>query len=186
MAALIWDLGDTLVTRPPGGQDLRPLATYPEVALRPGVREVLDQLRDRGHQHAILSNTAASDSAAVRQLLLRLNIADRFQIVHATQSELDPSRPGKPDPEVFHRLLAEWRMPVRDAIMVGNTWDHDVLGAQAAGITAIFLTNPQVSVRHDTTTPLRAPPWVLPVWDVADVPQAVALLTTIARQSDLA
>lgn len=176
MTAIIWDLGDTLVTRPPGGQDLRPLATYPEVVLRPGVGAVLDQLSDHGHRHAILSNTAASDSAAVRQLLLRLGIADRFVVVHATQSELDPSRPGKPDPEVFHRLLAEWQVPVQDAVMVGNTWDHDVLGAHAAGMSAIFLTNPAVSVRRDWTTPLSAPPWVLPVWDVDDVPNAVALL----------
>ena len=185
---VIWDLGDTLITRPPGGQDVQPLTSYAEIHLRPGARAVLESLVARGSHHAVLSNTAASTSADARRLLRRLGVLDLFEVVIATASELDPSRPGKPDPVVFHQLLQAWGRPaapvregggVRDVVMVGNTWAHDVLGATRAGIAAIFLTNPAVSVRHPDDPPAACPPWVIPVWDLPAVPRAVHLLNQL-------
>ncbi|MDA8199097.1 MAG: HAD hydrolase-like protein [Thermaerobacter sp.] len=181
---VIWDLGDTLITRPPGGQDLRPLTSYPDIQLRPGARAVLDSLAAGGSHHAVLSNTAASTSADARRLLLRLGVLDLFEIVIATASELDPSRPGKPDAVVFHQLLQAWgrsgaHMGARDVVMVGNTWAHDVLGATRAGIAAIFLTNPAISVRHPHDPPAACPPWVIPVWDLPAVPRAVQILDQV-------
>ncbi len=188
---VIWDLGDTLITRPPGGQDLRPLTEYPEIQLRAGARPALERLAARGCRHAVLSNTAASTSADVRRLLRRLGVLDWFDVVMATASELDPSRPGKPDAAVFHQVLAAWGHPAAqegnpatagpaleggDVVMVGNTWAHDVLGATGAGIAAIFLTNPAISVRRPSDPPAACPPWVIPVWDLSDVPCAVQLL----------
>lgn len=182
---VIWDLGDTLITRPPGGQDLKPLTSYPEVQLRPGARAVLESLAAGGSHHAVLSNTAASTSADARRLLLRLGVLDLFEVVIATASELDPSRPGKPDPVVFNQLLQAWGQPAaqvgdrgeaREVVMVGNTWAHDVLGATRAGIAAIFLTNPAISVRHPEDPSATCPPWVIPVWDLPAVPRAVQLL----------
>lgn len=182
---VIWDLGDTLITRPPGGQDLLPLTSYPGIELRPGAHAVLESLAAAGSHHAVLSNTAASTSADARRLLLRLGVLKLFEVVVATASELDPSRPGKPDPLVFHQLLQEWGRPAADAVMVGNTWAHDVLGATGAGIAAIFLTNPAVSVRHRDDPRAACPPWVIPVWDLPAVPQAVQLLNQLRAASNM-
>ena len=108
----------------------------------------MESLAAAGSHHAVLSNTAARHSADARRLLLRLGGLDLFDVVVATASELDLSRPGKPEPVVFHRLLREWGRPAADVVMVGNTWAQDVLGATRAGIAAIYLTNPAISVRH--------------------------------------
>jgi hypothetical protein len=42
------DLGDTLLTPPPGGRDLRPLDEHFQIRLRPGVAETLQRLSQLG------------------------------------------------------------------------------------------------------------------------------------------
>lgn len=95
---VIWDLGDTLITRPPGGQDLRPLTEYPEIQLRAGARPALERLAARGCRHAVLSNTAASTSADVRRLLRRLGVLDWFDVVMAPRPSWIRRAPASPMP----------------------------------------------------------------------------------------
>jgi len=66
-------------------------------------------------------------------------------------------------------------------VMVGNSWDNDVMGANRSGIDAIWLTNPEISTRADTRLLVQCPPWVVPVWDLSDVPEALEILRRIAR-----
>ncbi|MFD1673356.1 HAD family hydrolase [Alicyclobacillus fodiniaquatilis] len=173
---VIWDLGETLVTPPNGGQDLQPLDLCMEIALRSGVVETLETIRQSGCVQAVLSNTATSDSDAARRLLERLGIASYFTFIYATQSELDDNKPEKPDPVVFELVLNALGIQAHQAVMVGNSWDNDILGANRSGLHAIWLKNPAVAARRDETTPVQSPPWIVPVWDVADVPQALGVL----------
>lgn len=176
---VIWDLGDTLVTPPNGGRDLQPLDLYQEIELRPGAREVLADVRDMGLGQAVLSNTAASDSEAARRLLRRLDVDGHFAYVFATQSELTRDRPQKPDAVVFRGVLEALGARAEEAVMVGNSWDNDILGANASGLHALWLTNPVVSCRLDLATMVDAPPWIVPVWDLADVPDALRALNAV-------
>ncbi|RIV25900.1 HAD family hydrolase [Alicyclobacillaceae bacterium I2511] len=173
---VIWDLGDTINTRPPGGQDLKPLDEYPEIELRPGVISVLQQVQQLGCVQAVLSNTSVSDSVVAQRMLSRLGIKHFFSQVYATASELDTSKPGKPDAIVFKRVLDAVGVVASEAVMVGNTWESDILGANRCGIHALFLQNPDVMMRTDFTTPVQMPPWIVPVWDVVDIPQALHIL----------
>lgn len=66
---VIWDLGETLTTPPNSRMDVKPLTEYPEIELREHVLEVLETINNMGLKHAILSNTATSDSDVVRELL---------------------------------------------------------------------------------------------------------------------
>ncbi len=173
---VIWDLGDTLVTPPAGGQDLQPLDQCMEIQLRPDVVVMLKQLADLGYIQAVLSNTATSDSIAARRMLDRLGIADYFAFIYATQSELTHDKPQKPNPKVFDIVRSALAITPEQAVMVGNSWDNDVIGANRSGIHAIWLRNPLVSVRMKPTTAIKMPPWIIPVWDVGDVLQAIQLL----------
>jgi FMN phosphatase YigB (HAD superfamily) len=173
---IVWDLGGTLITPPPGGQDLVPLSRYPSIALRPSAAFVLEQLSQAGFRHAILSNTATTDASDARRVLLRLGVLQHFDVVVATQSELDPDRPGKPDAAVFRDVLRAWGVRPDHAVMVGNTFEHDVVGANRAGLHAVFLTNPEVSVPRSDPTALLTPPWTIPAFDLSDVVRAVHLL----------
>lgn len=176
---VIWDLGDTAITPPFGGQDLKPLDQCLDVHLRPGVAEALQVLSNQGYIQAVLSNTATSDSHSARRLLARLGIAEFFRFIYATQSELTHDKPEKPSPEAFHVVLSALNIRPHQAVMVGNSWDNDVLGANRSGIHAIWLTNAAVSVRRDTSTPIQSPPWILPVRDVDRVPHAIEMLQDV-------
>ncbi|HEY5792402.1 MAG TPA: HAD family hydrolase [Chthoniobacterales bacterium] len=59
---------------------------------------------------------------------------------------------GKPKPEIFQRLLAELGVEAGEAVMVGNSLERDIAGANAAGITSIWL-KVAGSEEHFETTP---------------------------------
>lgn len=170
---VIWDLGDTLVTPPADGRDLRPLDQYQNIVLRPGAAVALERVRRAGLTQAVLSNTTVSGDEDARRLLARLGVRQYFRKVVATASESDPSRPGKPAPEVFEQVLDALGVRAEAAVMVGNTWDTDILGANGAGLHALWLQAPAVCVRADWQRPVHIPPWILPVGDVAGVPAAL-------------
>lgn len=79
---------------------------------------------------------------------------------------------GKPDEAIFAHALAQARARPEEAIMVGDSWHRDVLGATGAGLRAVWV-NPSgapppalapgaaVSVVHD----LRDLPRVLDEWE---------------------
>lgn len=173
---VIWDLGETISTPPPGGMDLKPLDEYTNIKLREGVNETLQRISHMGLSQAVLSNTARSDSEAVRKLLRKLGIIDQFSYILATNSELDDGKPEKPDQVVFERTLNALNVNANETIMIGNTWDTDILGANRSGLHAIWLQNPLVSSRKDWNTKLVVPPWIIPVWDVNAVPEAIKVL----------
>ncbi|MFB5188983.1 HAD family hydrolase [Alicyclobacillus fastidiosus] len=173
---VIWDLGDTLITPPNGGQDLQPLDQCMEVHLRPGAQGILRKVSELGYVQAILSNTATSDSRTVRRLLTRLCVENYFEFIYATQSELSHDKPEKPDPMVFDIVLDALGILPEQSVMVGNSWDNDVLGANRSGMHACWLVNQSVSVRKNVTSRVESPPFVIPVYDIADVPDALQLL----------
>ncbi len=72
---------------------------------------------------------------------------------------------GKPDTEVFSLVLEGLGASPEQSVMVGDSWQRDVLGARAAGMTAIW-----VSHGRPRPDPL---PEVVVVPDVAHVGQAM-------------
>jgi putative hydrolase of the HAD superfamily len=45
---------------------------------------------------------------------------------------------SKPDPRIFEIALARAGCAAEEAVMVGDSWTNDILGARAAGIRAIW------------------------------------------------
>lgn len=45
----------------------------------------------------------------------------------------------KPDPRIFEEALSLMRVPASDAVMVGDSLAHDVLGAHRVGMRAVWL-----------------------------------------------
>lgn len=179
---VIWDLGETINTLPPTGMDYKPLYQYPEIQLREGALEALQKVKELGYKQAVLSNTAVSDSSSTRKMLDNLGVLHFFTYVFATNSELTPDKPEKPDSSVFEHVLTELSINSNEAVMVGNTWDTDIVGANKVGMHSIWIQHPEVSHRKDITTKLQVPPWIIPVWDVADVPLALQILMNLDAQ----
>lgn len=45
---------------------------------------------------------------------------------------------SKPDPEIFQIALRRLRVGAPEAVMVGDAWENDIAGAEAAGIRAVW------------------------------------------------
>jgi FMN phosphatase YigB (HAD superfamily) len=47
---------------------------------------------------------------------------------------------GKPDPAVFAYAIDRLGASPRDTVMVGDSWERDVLGALGAGLSAVWVS----------------------------------------------
>ena len=118
----------------------------PEEALwqpYPDAANTLKLLKQQGYRLGLYSN--ATDDALVQRVV--------------NQSGLRPwlsptfSSAGwgwrKPKPELFHIIAARWSLPAHEIIVVGDTLDADILGAQNAGMRGILVTMDENPVNND-------------------------------------
>ncbi|MBA2262878.1 MAG: HAD-IA family hydrolase [Solirubrobacterales bacterium] len=98
---------------------------YPEV---PGV---LRALRAAGHPLIVVSNWDVS----LHGVLADTGLAALVDGVLTSAQE----RVAKPDPELFARALALAEREAGGALHVGDSVEHDVAGARAAGIAAVLV-----------------------------------------------
>lgn len=111
-------------------------ANYPErdptnVTFLPGAETALEALSDT-YRLGIVSNGAVVTQRAKIEIL---DIGDFFEVeIFAT-----PEKALKPDPEPFYRALDAFDMTKTQAIHIGNSIASDIVGAQAAGLPAVWL-----------------------------------------------
>ena len=62
---------------------------------------------------------------------------------------------NKPDPRIFHHALRQSGVDVTEAIMIGDTYETDILGARSAGIDQVYFrsTHPE---EHTATFKISA------------------------------
>jgi putative hydrolase of the HAD superfamily len=98
----------------------------------PDAPGALEAARARELQVVVASNWDVS----LHELLARLQLAPLLDGI-VTSAEVGAS---KPSPEVFERALQLAGVASDDAIHVGDSVEHDVIGAQNAGIEPILLS----------------------------------------------
>jgi len=93
---------------------------------------VLDELKRRGLLVAVISNT---EDGRAREALAAAGLAERFDLV------VDSHLVGlsKPDPAIFRHALELLNVEPHEAVFVGDSYAHDALAAQAAGLRAVLL-----------------------------------------------
>jgi phosphoglycolate phosphatase len=96
----------------------------------PGVREALEELRDR--RMAVLTNKPVRFS---REMLARLGIASCFAYIYGGNSF--PQK--KPDPIGVNKLMDDLKTPPRQTMMVGDS-DTDVLTGRNARVWTCGVT----------------------------------------------
>lgn len=111
-------------------------ANYPkrnptDVRFLPGAEMALETLSEK-YRLGIVSNGAA---ATQRLKIETLDIGDFFEVeVFAT-----PEEEIKPDPKPFYRALDAFGVDQTQAVHIGNSMASDIVGAQAAGLPAVWL-----------------------------------------------
>ena len=115
---------------------LRAYYAYSESLWRPvpGLHETLGRLTASGYKLAMISN--ASDEGNVQRLIDGANLRPYFDpiIVSAAVGV------RKPSPRIFEMVLEQWRLPASECVMVGDTLEADILGAQVAGLHNVWIT----------------------------------------------
>ncbi|HXT36274.1 MAG TPA: HAD family hydrolase, partial [Chloroflexota bacterium] len=76
---------------------------------------------------------------------------------------------GKPDPRIFSAVLERLRLRPDQAVMVGNSLGHDIMGARAAGIGSIWINRageavPTGCAPDATISSLSELPLLLATW----------------------
>ena len=100
--------------------------------LYPGAAELLGTLRARGRGVWLLSN---AQSIFTRQELNQLGIAHLFDGIYLSSDY----GCKKPDPRFFQFLLQEQGIDPKTAVMVGNDGVCDIEGAQAVGLSTVYI-----------------------------------------------
>lgn len=116
---------------------------YP--TLRPLVRrrretpQFMRWLFDRGYQVVVATNPAVAESATLMRMAWGGVPADEFPFAWITTPET--MHFGKPHPEYFEEILLNIGVNADEAIMVGDDWDQDIVGAVTCGMHAYWVTN---------------------------------------------
>jgi HAD superfamily hydrolase (TIGR01509 family) len=103
----------------------------------PDALPMLRELSDGGLRSGMFSN--ATDDLFIQRLV------DRFGF----RRWLDPALSSagtdirKPDPAAFAPILAAWNLPPSSVVVVGDTLDADILGAQRAGMRSVWIRSRQ-------------------------------------------
>lgn len=131
---LLLDWGDTLMLDFP--QFNGPMATWPQVEMVQGADEVLRKLRSTWRL-VLATNAVDSSDVEIRKALSRVGLDVLIEEIYCF------GRVGyrKPSPEFFAFILRDLRLKPDDVIMVGDSLENDVLGANRAGIHAVWLNH---------------------------------------------
>jgi HAD superfamily hydrolase (TIGR01549 family) len=111
----------------------------------PGAKELLHLLRNRGLKTAIISNNLVDEQMDKLQHIGLMNLLDSLTISEEAGF-------AKPDSRIFQIALDRLYCKPEEAVMIGDAWENDILGARNAGIASIwyncYLTEPP-----DTSVP---------------------------------
>ncbi|MBM3933106.1 MAG: HAD family hydrolase [SAR202 cluster bacterium] len=130
-------------------------------ALYPDTELAIARLRALGYKLAIVSNGSHQ-----RDYAHRLGIARCFYAV-VSSTEIGYR---KPMPEVFHAALEKLGVSAEEAIMIGDSYEADVLCARAAGIEALHLIRDP-----ETVSLMNDPETIADLWGVVRHLESVAV-----------
>jgi len=102
------------------------------VAPRPGLYEMLQALRDRGVHVGSASNADCDQFESM---------VDALEVRHLFDSLLcsEDAQSCKPDQRIFQIALERAGCAPHEAIFVGDTPDHDIVGAERAGMRTLLI-----------------------------------------------
>ncbi len=106
--------------------------------LLPGAADAVQRLAQE-MPLAIISDTAFSPGAVLRELMEQVGILDQF----AAFVFSDETGVAKPDPIAFERALAQVGAEPRNAVHIGDIERTDVQGARGVGMRAVLYRNPE-------------------------------------------
>ncbi len=162
---ILFDWGDTVMKNFPDFEG--PMHLWPHVEPVPGIRTALRSLQPTSIL-ALATNAADSEEDDIRKALDRCDLGEFFEVVFCFR-KLGIRKPHK---AFYGAVLEGLRLPAQSVFMVGDTFESDVLAANAVGIAAVWF-NPSSEETH--SGPLHNT-----VRDLNSVPQALRALGALS------
>ena len=134
------------------------------LAVYPDVFAALNTLREQRYELGIISNWPAT----LEQTLQRSGLRDYFSVVVGSGNV----GYAKPHPQIFKIAAERMAIDPRDALYIGDSLEHDVAGARAAGMDVVLLDRDDLSPSHR--------PRIL---SLAQLPQLLEYNSAVKRES---
>ncbi|MDD4847240.1 MAG: HAD-IA family hydrolase [Bacteroidales bacterium] len=131
MKAIIFDWGDTVMRDFP--EKPGPMYTWDTVLWIPGMKNVLESLKNN-YTLIIATNAGESDTDAMKRALRRIDAEKYFRYFYSSK-DLGVE---KPDKRFFINIATEVGIDPEDMMMVGNSYEKDIIGASIAGMKTVF------------------------------------------------
>ncbi|MBN1963871.1 MAG: HAD family hydrolase [Anaerolineae bacterium] len=128
---IVFDFGNTVMREIPDFDGK--MVDAPHVEAMPHVEEALRALRP-DYRLVMASNANLSRSADIRAALRRVGLDGYFEII-LSSADLGVN---KPDPAFFHKVLEACGCTPGETVMVGDTFEKDVVGAKNVGMRAVW------------------------------------------------
>lgn len=122
-----------------------PMWTWPRIKVMPDVPDTLAALRPHWTL-ALATNAEASEEVDIRKALERGKIAHYFDHIYCYRK----LRYKKPSPAFFDAIVDDLDIPRQHLVMVGDSFDRDVMGAVACGIRGVWWNQHSQEQRDDT------------------------------------
>ncbi len=127
------------------------LFSYPPPP-HPDATSVLNSVREKGYQIALISNTGMTPGVTFRAYLEQLGMLKYFDVLTFS----DEVRLAKPAREIFLQTIDRLGVPMEEVVHVGDHLLNDVLGARQVGLKTIWIEThderrPEVDVQPDVT-----------------------------------
>lgn len=135
---VLFDWGNTLMHDDPSQSTS--MSGWPQVHMVAGADTLLASLQERGRQLALATGALASDEQEIRAALARVQL-DHYMgkiYCHSTTGEYKPSG------AFYKYILNDLRAKPAEVLMVGDSYESDVLAANLLGIAAVWY-NPHTS-----------------------------------------
>jgi putative hydrolase of the HAD superfamily len=139
---LLFDWGDTLMKDDPSQPAA--MVDWPEVEKVAGADLLLEKLHHSGRILALATGAAVSNEAQIRGALARVGLDRYFDKVYcfANTGQRKPA-------EAFYRfILDDLQAQPEEALMIGDSFEKDVLAANRAGLAAVWF-NPTTPEKRD-------------------------------------
>ncbi len=107
---------------------------WPQVEAVTHAREALEQLRANGWVSALATNAADSDVTDIRAALARVGLDQLIDRVYCSRAVGHT----KPSCEFFAFIAKDLGLSIAELVMVGDSYDNDILGANAVGIRGLW------------------------------------------------
>jgi putative hydrolase of the HAD superfamily len=118
--------------------------TQPNWILEEDTLLTLRTLEAGGYRLGLVSN--AGDHQDVFQLVERFKIEPFFDFILTSAA----CSYRKPHPRIFELALAHWNIPPREIVMVGDSLEADIRGAQGPGIFTVWITRRVSKPAHNS------------------------------------